>query len=332
MAAPVEPRQSATVILVRPAAAAGDGPSPRGRGGEKPSAEDSAGGSGSEQPSRRPTPTGRGGEAVWAPGEAATPYEIFMVRRPAASKFAPDVYVFPGGTLQADDWPPADAAPTDLSAAEAHARLGGSGKAGLDTPEGSLALWINALRELFEEAGVLLARDGQGAWLALDEPAAAARFAVHRASVASGGLSLWELARREGLTLAPGALRYWAHWITPEAAKHRYNTRFFLALMPPRQEALHCGAQTVPEALACTLETTDGIWIAPDVAVARHAAREFPLVFATFSHLRRLAQFPTLEALWAHTEHKPVVTVLPRLEFDVTPPRVVIPPEVAECW
>src|SRR5207248_9720655 len=107
------------------------------------------------------------------------------------------------------------------------------------TPEGSLALWINALRELFEEAGVLLARDAHGAWVAFDDAATAARFAVQRAAVASGALSLWELARREGLTLAPGALRYWAHWITPEGAPRRFDTRFFLALMPPRQEALH---------------------------------------------------------------------------------------------
>ena len=275
MAMPVEPRQSATVILVRPSGPKENTPSPH------------------------PSPRGRGGsgDEAWTPGDGATPYEIFMVRRPAASSFAPDVYVFPGGTLQASDWPPAEEPPSDLSAAAAHARLGGSARAGLESPEGSLALWINALRELFEEAGVLLARDARGDWVALDDPATATRFAVHRASVASDGLSLWELARREGLTLAPGALRYWAHWITPEAAKHRFDTRFFLALMPPHQEALHCGAQTVPEALACTLETTDGVWIAPDVAVARHAAREFPLVFATFSHLQRLATFPTLETL-----------------------------------
>jgi len=310
VATPVEPRESATVILVRPAVRAAESPSPQ------------------------PSPRGRGGsgQGEWTPGGGATPYEIFMVRRPAGSNFAPDVYVFPGGSLQADDWPPGAHPPADLSAAAAHARLGGSAKAGLDTPEGSLALWINALRELYEEAGVLLARDARGAWVALDEPETARRFAVHRASVASGEMSLWELARREGLTLAPGALRYWAHWITPEAAKHRFDTRFFLALMPPRQEALHCGAQTVPEALACTPETTDGVWIAPDVALRRHAAHEFPLVFATLSHLQRLAMFPTLEALWAHTENKPVVTVLPRMEVDVTPPRIVIPPEVAECW
>jgi 8-oxo-dGTP pyrophosphatase MutT (NUDIX family) len=304
---PVEPRQSATVILVRPAAP-------------------------DEVPSSQPPSRGEGDQAEWAPGGGSTPYEIFMVRRPKASSFAPDVYVFPGGTLQADDWPPPGAPPADLSAAAAHTRLGGSERAGLDTPEGSLALWINALRELFEEAGVLLARDATGAWVSFDDPETAMRFAVHRASVASGGMSLWELAGREGLTLAPGALRYWAHWITPAAAKLRFDTRFFLALMPAGQEALHCGAQTVPEAIACTLETTDGVWIAPGDAVARHAAREFPLVFATFSHLQRLAAFPTLEALWAHTENKPVVTVLPVLEVDVTPPRIVIPPEVAECW
>jgi 8-oxo-dGTP pyrophosphatase MutT (NUDIX family) len=266
-----------------------------------------------------------------APAGGTTAYEAFMVRRHAASKFAPDVYVFPGGTLDEADWPP-EAAPVGLSPTAAHARLGGSARAGLQTPEGSLALWIAALRELFEEAGVLLARDANGDLVAFDDPAVAARFAVYRTALASGELSLWELAAREGLTLAPEELRYWAHWITPEAAPRRFDTRFFVALMPPCQEALHCGAQTVPEALACTLETTDGLWIAPGEALARHAAGEFPLVFATRSHLERLATFPTLEALWAHTEDKAVVTVLPWLDPDATPPRVIIPAEVRECW
>ena len=307
MSAPAEPRHSATVILVRP----------KGKG-------------------TLPLPLGEAQglrcSALRGEGETGTPYEVFMVRRPTTQAFAPDVYVFPGGTLRSDDWPPAHVPLRGLTAAAAHARLGGAGGAGLDRPEGSLALWIAALRELFEEAGVLLAHDASGELVAFDDPAVAARFAEYRATLASGEMSLWELAACEGLAPAPERLRYWAHWITPEAARLRYDTRFFLALMPPRQEALHCGEPTLPGAQDCTVETTDGLWIAPGDAVARHVAREFPLVFATFTHLERLATFPTLEALWAHIENKRVVTVLPSLEVDITPPRIVIPAEVRECW
>jgi 8-oxo-dGTP pyrophosphatase MutT (NUDIX family) len=260
-------------------------------------------------------------------------YEVFMVRRPAASAFAANVFVFPGGTLRPDDRPP-PGGPVGLDAEAAHARLAGSAGAGLETPADSLAIWIAALRELFEEAGVLLAHDARGELVAFDDPATAVRFAVYRTSLAAGGLSAWELAAREGLTLAPERLRYWAHWITPEAASRRFNTRFFLAHMPPRQEALHCGALAdLPEIVDCgALETTDGVWIAPGEALDRYRAGEFPLVFATMAHLDRLATYQTLDELWACAETKPVVTVLPVLELDVTPPRVVIAPEVRDCW
>jgi len=80
------------------------------------------------------------------------------------------------------------------------------------------------------------------------------------------------------------------------------------------------------------LETTDGVWIAPGEALDRYRAGEFPLVFATMAHLDRLATYQTLDELWACAETKPVVTVLPVLELDVTPPRVVIAPEVRDCW
>jgi 8-oxo-dGTP pyrophosphatase MutT (NUDIX family) len=254
-----------------------------------------------------------------APG--ATAYETFMVRRPAGSAFAPDVYVFPGGTLRRDDALPPDAPPTGLDPLEAHERLGGASGAGLPAPAESFALWIAALRELFEEAGVLLALDRQGEPVRFLDAAPTARFAAYRNALQAGEVSLWEVAAREGLVLAPERLAYWAHWITPLSRPRRFNTRFFLAVLPAGQEALHCA-----------VETTDGLWLSPSTALASHAAREFPLVFVTLAHLRRLAGFLTLEALWSFAETKPVMTVLPREEEGAQPPRFVVPPEVDECW
>jgi 8-oxo-dGTP pyrophosphatase MutT (NUDIX family) len=256
-----------------------------------------------------------------AEGPDATAYETFMVRRHAESAFAPDVYVFPGGTLRVDDRPPPGARTTALTPGEAHRRLGGEPRAGLATPTESLALWIAALRELYEEAGVLLALTADGGLVSFDDAVAAARFVAYRDALQAGALSLWDVAAREGLTLAPERLAYWAHWITPLSRPRRFNTRFFLAVLPAGQEALHCA-----------VETTDGLWVSPSAALAGHAAREFPLVFATLAHLRRLAGFLTLEALWSFAETKPVMTVLPREEEGAHPPRFIVPPEVDECW
>ncbi len=296
------PRDAATVILLRPRLGLAGVPT------DAPVTH-------VVRPDRVPRSLPAGAEA------ALVDYEVFMVRRPATSAFAPDAWVFPGGTLRPDDWPPAGAPVLALSPEAAHARLGGREAAGLAAPNASLAIWIAALRELFEEAGVLMAYDRAGDPVAFDEPSVAARFTSARAALADGALSLWALAAREALTLAPEHLRYWAHWITPEAARRRYDTRFFLACLPPRQEALYCA-----------VETTDGRWVAPHVALARHAAGDFPLVFATRAHLERLASLPTFAALSAHAERKPVVTVLPRLEPDGAGSRVVIPAEVRECW
>ncbi|MBX5490939.1 MAG: hypothetical protein IRZ14_07255 [Chloroflexi bacterium] len=253
-----------------------------------------------------------GAEAAW---------EVFMVRRPAESRFAPDVYVFPGGTVRADDYPPADAPPLGLTAEAAHARLEGAAGAGGPTAPDSLALWLAALRELFEEAGVLLARDAGGGLVTFDDPARAARLAADRLALQRGATTLWAICAREGLSPALEHLRYWAHFITPEGAPRRFDTRFFLAPLPPGQEALHCA-----------VETTDGRWIAPAAALALHERGQFPLVFATRAHLERLARFATLDALFAHAATKRVVTVRPWADFSVSPPRVEIPAEVRECW
>ena len=91
--------------------------------------------------------------------------------------------------------------------------------------------------------------------------------------------------------------------------------------MPEGQEALHCA-----------VETTEGLWIAPDRALARHLAGEFPLVFATRTHLERLTDFPTLDGLRAHCATKRVVTVMPIADFSTKPIRAWLPEGVAGCW
>ncbi len=196
---------------------------------------------------------------------AAGRVEVFMVRRHIQSDFAPDVFVFPGGSVNADDREAertpglcADAAQTDhVTPAEAGLR-------------------VAALRELFEEAGVLLAwRDGQPLAIADDD---IVRFADHRAALNQRQTTLGAIAAREGLTLATDDLTLWAHWITPTALPKRFDTYFYLAAMPPTQEAAHDA-----------LETTEGVWVAPEDALAGYARGEFPLVFATVHQLRALS-------------------------------------------
>lgn len=230
----------------------------------------------------------RGHEPSDEPSGGAEAFvEVFMVRRHVRNEFAPDVFVFPGGSVTPEDRE-AELLP-DLCApvGEGATTLGSGFRAA-------------ALRECFEEAGVLLARRGARALAITDEDTG--RFATYRAALQAHAVGIAAVAKDEGLTLATDALLHWAHWITPAAWSMRFDTHFFLAAMPAAQEAAHD-----------RLETTAGVWVTPEDALARFERGEFPLVFATVHQLRELRGLPGVaEALrrFAGTTPK---TILPRI-------------------
>lgn len=212
---------------------------------------------------------------------------VFMVRRHGRSPFMPDVFVFPGGTVHttdrvAEDTPGLCAVPAE------------------PTPTFGAGFRVAAIRECFEEAGVLLAYRG-GAILAISATDQQ-RFAQHRAALHKGRENLADFAAREGLVLATDALLHWAHWITPEGLPRRFDTHFFLAEMPDDQEADHD-----------PWETTDGVWIAPGEALARQEQNAFPLAFPTIRQLRVLAGLTGMAAARAYFAGKPILPIQPTL-------------------
>jgi 8-oxo-dGTP pyrophosphatase MutT (NUDIX family) len=228
--------------------------------------------------------------------EASAGFELFMVRRHAGARAFADAYVFPGGVVRADDFAAQEG---DLTPAEALARFGDRG--GDPPADAALALALHraAMRELFEEAGVLLAVDAAGRPVAIPD-ADAPGWAARRRSVQAGELTVAELLRADGLAAAPARLHYFSHWITPTEAPRRFDTRFFVAEMPPGQRAAECG-----------VETFDGLWLRPREALGRYAAGELPLVFPTRMHLQRLTEPGSLGALIELARTKPVATVRP---------------------
>ena len=227
-----------------------------------------------------------------------------MVRRHQAAKFAADVFVFPGGTVRADDHLDPDEATTlGLDPGALHAALDAHQDPFALEPDGGLSLWVAALRELFEEAGVLLAENAGGALADLSAPDRADHFQALRDRLQGGRLSLAELGRREGLLLAAERLVYFSRWITPSRSPRRYDTRFFVAEVPAGHLAGHC-----------QIETTDGVWISPRDALARQASEDFPMLFVTREHVKRLAEFRRTEALIEFTRNKPISAILPSLE------------------
>jgi 8-oxo-dGTP pyrophosphatase MutT (NUDIX family) len=158
---------------------------------------------------------------------SAPDVEVLMMRRTAAMKFAPGFYVFPGGSVDPADYDE-EVGWQGPSAAEFGVRLGAPA-------EVARALVCAAVRETFEEAGVLLAGEPDGGPLATPSGAA---WEADRMAVAAGALTLVELLSRRGLVIRADLLVPWARWITPELEPRRFDARFFAAALPDGQEAV----------------------------------------------------------------------------------------------
>ena len=224
-----------------------------------------------------------------------------MVRRHIRSDFAADVFVFPGGKVDA-----ADRDPVMARYCVAH-----------PGPEADTDRWralrLAGVRELFEEAGVLLAARDDGGLVEISEESVD-RFAAYRGQIHSGEMSLREMAEREELRYALDRLHPISRWITPESMNRRFDTYFFLAYMPKGQEPAHDAA-----------ETTDSVWISPGEALRRYHAGGFPLVFATEKHLERMSAYASIEALISAVTPQDLQPIMPRVVDEGDQRRFLIP-------
>lgn len=210
--------------------------------------------------------------------------EVLMIRRHGDANFA-GALAFPGGKLDPEDRDPG---------LVAHAR----GLDGLDG--GARARRLAAIRELFEETGILLATEaGSEEFVTADRAGAISdRF---RGALHAGEVGLREIAEAEGIVYACDRLVDFAHWTAPEYMLVRFDARFFLAVAPPGQEARHDGAETV-----------ETVWIGPGEALALADAEQDAIVFPTRMNLLKLGKSADMEAALAAAAAHPVVPVLPK--------------------
>lgn len=199
--------------------------------------------------------------------------EVLLLRRHADSRVMGGVHVFPGGKLDPADCSPDALAALDLEAGQLPARFDEPAL----TPEKAAGLHIAALRETFEEAGLLLAEGAD----------AEARQALTDRQTT--GEALADAMAALGLRWQASAIRPWSRWITPRhpAAGAAFDTRFFLARLPAGQEARHDG-----------YETTEAVWLAPRQALALHAERRLELVTPQLMSLVKLARHADVDSAW----------------------------------
>jgi 8-oxo-dGTP pyrophosphatase MutT (NUDIX family) len=228
--------------------------------------------------------------------------EVFMERRHIESDFVGGAYVFPGGGVDPEDRVPEELC-RGLDDRRASARLG--------LEHGGLAFWVAAIRECFEEAGVLLAYGPGGELLDFADPEVEDRYRALRDELNAGNLGLIELARAEGLELATDRMHYWGHWITPEGQPRRYDTRFFVARAPENQTAAHDD-----------WELTHSAWVTPAEAIERAVRREWMIIFPTLMNLKQLGELGSAEQAMAWAAATPeLVPMVPRVLGD----RIVLP-------
>jgi 8-oxo-dGTP pyrophosphatase MutT (NUDIX family) len=245
-----------------------------------------------------PTSTARPASTLLLVRDGATGLEVFVVERHHQIDFAGGATVFPGGKVEELDTDPV-------------LRARSTGAEGLDPL--ALGFRVAALREAFEECGVLLARP-RGSRELVSFLRLADLLKRYRGEVQRHSVSLARIAADEDLDLALDLLVPFAHWITPEGMPKRFDTHFFLVAAPRDQFAAHDGSESV-----------DSTWIAPRRALDEADAGKRTVIFPTRMNLERLARSRTVEEAIDAARRQPIVTVLPRVERGPAGPVLRIP-------
>jgi glyoxylase-like metal-dependent hydrolase (beta-lactamase superfamily II)/8-oxo-dGTP pyrophosphatase MutT (NUDIX family) len=208
--------------------------------------------------------------------------QVLMIQRVQSAAFLGGAYVFPGGALDsADSELRFLRRVVGLTDAEASARLG--------VPEKGLAYWVAAVRECFEEAGVLLALDAE------HRPIGAARA---EALALNRKRSFLDLLEKENLFIPAHHVAYYGHWITAPGRSRRFDTRFFVAQAPAGQEGAHDAAEAVHH-----------VWIRPEDALKRGERGEIELVPATQHTLRDMGRFAEPRLAFEYARDQPEIEV-----------------------
>jgi 8-oxo-dGTP pyrophosphatase MutT (NUDIX family) len=224
-------------------------------------------------------------------------FEVFLVRRHDDSAFMGGNYVYPGGRID-----PADQSTDVLSFSRGLSPEKASEILGNSPPDESIGNWIAGIRELFEEAGILLAYDSGGKILSWVNRIGQEKLLHYRESLHRKDLSLSHLAQEEKIFFALDQLHYYAHWITPEARSIRFDTRFFVAFHPSGQEASHDQR-----------ETTHGLWITPRRALEGNSEKRIILSPPTLITLEDLSRFTSIDDLMKSLHEKKTSPILPIL-------------------
>ena len=237
-------------------------------------------------------------------------FEVFLLRRHEKSSFMGGNYVFPGGRVDREDGSLETCALCKgVTPEEAYRMFAGS-----LSPQECLSHWIAGIRELFEEAGILLAFDPDGNFLQFKNEGDRGRFIDYREQLQKRETTICQIAKETNISLALGLLQYFAHWITPEARTERFDTRFFLARLPEGQEASFDQKETTAE-----------VWLTPREAFEENVKGKVALSPPTLKTLEDLSRYETIEGIFNSLKKKKIQPILPILTKISNEPTLLLP-------
>ena len=236
--------------------------------------------------------------------------EVLLMRRHGRSGFAAGAWVFPGGVVDDGD--------RDLSLVDrldGPTPMGWAERLGVSDPAEALAFVLAAVREAFEETGILMARVADDA----TNPGGLASLEVARRALLADVVDMRQVIVTRSLRLAGDQLLYIAHWVTPEAEPRRYDTRFFLA-------------RAEPEAV-CTpheAEMAESVWLTARGALHYFETGSFKMLPPTVHTLRRLAGFKSVDEMFAALAEAPVPRIMPVMRVQADGVAIVVPGEAQQ--
>ena len=230
-------------------------------------------------------------------------WEIFLARRHQKQAFMAGAYVFPGGQLEETDNDPQFENYIKTADVFDPCRLLQDSSL---PREKALGFFIAAIRETFEEAGILLGGKTTGNFVSFHDEKVLKRFNDYRRELNSSQITLVEIARKENIFLFLYTLIPYSHWITPEFEKKRFNTRFFLAKLPP-------GQTTVADAM----ELTESLWVTPQEALEMHRRKKIILMPPTLKTIEELFAFRNIDELFSAAKTKIIYPILPQLTGNI---------------
>ena len=229
--------------------------------------------------------------------------EVFLARRHQKQSFMAGAYVFPGGQVEEADSDPRLKKYIKTADIFDLCRLLQDSSLPIEKARG---FFIAAIREIFEETGILFGGKTIGNLISLKNKETLQRFNNYRRELNAFQITLAEIAQKEKILFFPDALIPYAHWITPEFEKKRFNTLFFLAKLPPRQMPV-----------ADAMELTESFWITPQKALEMHRKKKIILMPPTLKTIEELSAFRNIKELFFATQKKIIYPILPQLAGNI---------------